>query len=82
MYSFNLVGDVGVSVTKAFKERYGITLDLITGRGAEFVERLKTERRMGRVVADAADGSALHLVIMKNEALLFKKQWLDKLWGR
>ncbi|MBI4289344.1 MAG: extracellular solute-binding protein [Chloroflexi bacterium] len=69
MYSFNLVGDVGVAVSRGFKERYGISLDIITGRGAEFVERLKTEKRMGKVVADAADGSSLHLMNMKAEGL-------------
>ena len=40
VYSYNIVGDVGVAVSRAFKSKYGITADIITGRGAEFVERV------------------------------------------
>ena len=69
IYSFNLVGDVGISVSKAFKERYGINVDIITGRGAEFVERMKTERRMKNVVADVNDGSTTFAIQMKAEGL-------------
>jgi len=67
VYSYNMVGDVGVAVSRAFKAKYGITADIITGRGAEFVERVKTEKRMGRLVADVNDGSSVHSEIMKNE---------------
>lgn len=68
-YSFNLVGDIGISVSRAFQERYGIKVDIVTGRGAEFLERVKTEKRMGKLVADMTDGSALHLKNMKKEGL-------------
>jgi len=70
VYSYNMVGDVGVAVSRAFKAKYGITADIITGRGAEFVERVKTEKRMGRLVADVNDGSSVHSEIMKNEGLI------------
>ena len=92
MYSYNLVGDVGLAVSKGFKERYGISVDIITGRGAEFLERLKTEKRIGQVVADAADGSSLHLQNYKNEGFtvslidkvpVFSEQgvWLTNVFG-
>lgn len=92
MYSYNLVGDVGLAVANGFYERYGIKLEIITGRGAEFLERLKTEKRMGRVVADAADGSSLHLLNYKNEGFsislpdkvpVFREQgvWLTNVFG-
>ncbi len=92
IYSFNLVGDVGVSVARAFKERYGINVDIITGRGAEFVERMKTERRMKNMVADVNDGSVVFAIAMKDEGLTvsvadqlptFKDQsvWLTNVFG-
>ncbi|MEK7875956.1 MAG: hypothetical protein AAB325_07200, partial [Pseudomonadota bacterium] len=56
-YSFTWVGDIGLAVAKAFKEKYGITLGIMTGRGAEFAERIKTERRLGQQVADMTEGS-------------------------
>lgn len=69
IYSFNLGGDVGLAVSKAFKEKYGISLEIITGRGAEQLERLKAERRMGRMVGDVMDGSRVHNTNVKKEGL-------------
>ena len=51
LYSFELVGDAGLVVSRSFKEKYGINVNIITGRGAEFAERIKTEQRVGQVVA-------------------------------
>lgn len=65
IYSFNFVGDVGLALARAFDEKYGIKLNIITGRGAEFIERLKTEKRMGRMVADVSEGAATHMLNMK-----------------
>lgn len=64
-YSFNWVGDVGLTVQKAFESRYGIKLDIITGRGSEFIERIKTERRVQQQVGDFTEGSPLHIQSMK-----------------
>ncbi|MDO8635880.1 MAG: extracellular solute-binding protein [Dehalococcoidia bacterium] len=61
VYSYSWVGDSGVAISNAFKAKYGIELDLITGRGSEFIERLKTEKRMGRMTADIFEGSPSHL---------------------
>ena len=65
IYSFNFTGDIGIALTKAFENRYAIKLNIITGRGAEFIERLKTEKRMGQMVADIFEGAATHLLNMK-----------------
>lgn len=69
IYSYNFVGDIGIAMSRKFKERYGIPVDIVTGRGAEFLERLKTERRTGKLVGDLTEGSSLHINNMKNEGL-------------
>lgn len=69
IYSYNFVGDIGLAMSEGFKNKYGIPVDIVTGRGAEFLERLKTEKRVGQVVGDMTDGSALHLKNMKLEGL-------------
>ncbi len=69
IYSYSFVGDIGIAMSRAFKDRYGISVDIVTGRGAEFLERVKTEKRIGGLVADMTEGSALHLKNMKNEGL-------------
>lgn len=60
-YSFNFTGDTGLALGKAFKERYGVAVDVVTGRGAAFLERLKTEQRMGQLTADFLDLSTVHV---------------------
>ncbi len=65
LYSFNFVGDVGFAMQRGFKDRYGIKVEIITGRGAEFIERLKTEARIGNRTGDFSEGSQVHLVNMK-----------------
>lgn len=65
IYSFNFIGDVGLAMARAFENRYGIKLQIITGRGAEFIERLKTEKRIGQQVADFSEGSSNNLLNMK-----------------
>lgn len=92
IYSYNLVGDIGLAVTNGFQDKYGIKVEIITGRGAEFLERLKVEKRMGRVVADVSDGSSLHMHNFKNEGFtvslpdkvpVFSEQgvWLSNVFG-
>ena len=69
IYSFNFTGDLGLMLQKAFEQRYGIDLEIITGRGAEFIERLKTEKRIGQLTADTTEGSAIHVKTMKVEGI-------------
>lgn len=65
IYSISLTGDIGVATAKAFKDKYGITLDIISGRGAAFIERIKTEMRLGQVVADIMESSSGHTSNLK-----------------
>jgi len=65
-YSFSMVGDTSLVVAKAFKDRYGINLDIISGRGAEFLERVKTEQRMKQVVGDFMEASSTHTLNLKS----------------
>ncbi len=70
VYTWGWTGDTGVTITKAFENRHGIKLNMITGRGAEFIERIKTETRMGNVTADMFEGASAHSENMKLEGLL------------
>lgn len=92
IYSYSFVGDIGIAMSRAFKDRYGISVDIVTGRGAEFLERVKTEKRIGGLVADMTEGSALHLKNMKKEGLtinvsgelpafLDKDLWVANIFG-
>ena len=69
IYSFNFTGEMGIMLQKAFEQRYGIELEIVTGRGAEFIERLKTEKRVGQLTADTTEGSAIHVKNMKLEGI-------------
>lgn len=69
-YIFSWVGDIGLAIEKAFENRYGINLEIITGRGAEFGERLKLERRIGQMVGDTTEGSSGLMNSMKIDGLL------------
>ncbi|MDO8636955.1 MAG: extracellular solute-binding protein [Dehalococcoidia bacterium] len=69
-YSFNWVGDVGLTVKKSFEDKYGIKLEILTGRGAEFEERVKTERRMNQMLGDMTEGSVGSLQSMKMSGLV------------
>ena len=63
-------GRGGMALASGFESKYGIKLEGIQGRGAEFIERLKTEKRIGQMVADVVEGSSLHLENMKLAELL------------
>lgn len=66
LYSFSLTGDAGIATSRAFEEAYGIKVDLITGRGAEFLERIRTEQRVKQVVADFMEASSTHTLNLKS----------------
>lgn len=65
VYAFALTGDLGIALSKGFENRYSIKVDIVTGRGAEFVERVKTERRVGNVTADLTEFSLVHSTNLK-----------------
>ncbi|MBI4288773.1 MAG: extracellular solute-binding protein [Chloroflexi bacterium] len=69
VYSYGWRGDIGIAIAKAFQERYGIKVEIITGRGAEFIERLKAEQRSGRMVADLFEGGTPHALNIKKSGL-------------
>ena len=63
-------GDIGITLTRAFKERTGIQLEILAGRGGTNYERIKTERRTGQMVTDLVSASGIYLKIMKTEGML------------
>src|ERR1035437_9849927 len=38
------IGDARMAISKAFTDKYGISIEFVQGRGAELVQRLSTER--------------------------------------
>lgn len=70
LYSFAFTGDIGLGLSRAFEERYGISVEIITGRGNEQIERLKTELRMGQVVGDFMETSNLNAVTAKDQGVV------------
>ena len=60
IYSFSMTGDIALVTVKAFQDRYGVGLDIISGRGATFLERIATEQRMGQATADIMEGVTTH----------------------
>lgn len=70
VYAAGYTGETGIQMRSAFKSRYNVDLDIIIGRGAEFTERMKTERRLGQMVGDVIQSSSTLLTGMKNLDLL------------
>ena len=64
-YSYSMVGDVGLAVSRAFSQKYGISVDIITGRGAEMAERIRTEQVRKDVTADLMDANPTQLLNIK-----------------
>lgn len=71
-YGGHLVGDAGIALDRGFQERYGIRVENIAGRGAEQYERLKLEKRLGQMVADIWDGSALFGLSIKKAGAMVR----------
>lgn len=46
-------GNVGPALATAFEKRYGLKLEFELGRGAENEEKVRTQQRAGKVMADA-----------------------------
>lgn len=69
-YSFSLVGETGIAVAAAFRKRYGINVEIVTGPGASLAERIRAEKRAGQLYADFHDGSPVNLHNMKATGLL------------
>ncbi len=41
------IGEAGRALTSAFREKYGISADIVAGRGEEIVARIESERKAG-----------------------------------
>ncbi len=66
IYSITLTGDMSIAVSKAFKDSTGLALDVISGRGAAFIERIKTEMRLRQLVGDIMESSVQHDLTLKS----------------
>lgn len=79
LYAFAFAGDIGTGLSRAFRERYGISVDIVTGRGNELIERLKTELRMGKVVGDFLETSNLNTLTAKDQGVVVAPGFLPVL---
>ncbi|MDO8635439.1 MAG: extracellular solute-binding protein [Dehalococcoidia bacterium] len=79
VYSYNMVGDIGIAVTKAFEQKYGIDVEIITGMGAALTERVLTEQRMKTVVADITDSNSFQAGNIKDAGGTISSQELPVL---
>ena len=64
-YSFNMTGDVGIAVSRAFEQKYGIKVEIITGGGSALAQRIMTEKRMNTIVADLMDANTFQISNIK-----------------
>ncbi|MBF8264350.1 MAG: hypothetical protein HW384_214 [Dehalococcoidia bacterium] len=64
-YSFSMAGDVGNAVSKAFKDKYGITLEVIGGTSPVLIQRIRAEQLQSQFVADIGDLSSGRVVELK-----------------
>lgn len=68
-YSFHFIGDVGTGVAKAFKDKYGIQIESISGPGMQLIERMRAEQRAGQGMADILTTGASIIFVAKTEGL-------------
>ena len=57
-YTYTFSGDVGTAVAKAFWDKFGIRLEVVSGVGSILTERIKSEHAAGKQIADTLDTSA------------------------
>lgn len=66
-YTTNFTGKAGIDLSKAFKDKYGISLELITGRGLNMQEKIAVEQKSKSYVADMIDGGAAYFLTLKRQ---------------
>ena len=69
IYTWGMAGQPGVKVAKAFKDAYGIEIEVVTGQIPSLIEKLKTEQASKMYTADTFDASASSLLIVKDAGL-------------
>ena len=79
VYSYNLTGDVAISVGQAYRKQTGLPLDIISGPTASMIERIKAERRTGVLTASVLTGVTTLVAIAKQDGLTQKIGGLPEL---
>lgn len=69
LYSFSFTGDMGIQLAAAFKQKYGISMDIVTGPGAQMIERIKVEQRTNQIMADVMEGSNINASLSQQDGL-------------
>lgn len=69
VYSFSFLGDMGLALARAFEERHGLKLEVVSGAGAFLIERIKVEATARRHVADVLEGAATNGLLAKQASL-------------
>ena len=69
LYSFGFTGDIGSAVAQGFRNAYGIKVDIVTGIGTVLMERIRSENRAGKFIADTYDTSAVFVAQAKADGL-------------
>ena len=64
-----MAGQPGVKVAKAFKDAYGIEIEIVTGLIPSLIERLKTEQASKIYTADTFDASPSSVLMVKDAGL-------------
>ncbi len=64
------VGKTGVEISKAFKDKYGISLELISGKSSARAEKVRMEQTSKSYITDAFDASSAHPATLKKEGYL------------
>ena len=82
IYTAGLAGNVGVAVAKAFKEKYGMKLEVVGGTSPVMLERVQTEYRVGQYIIDLADFSEARAMALKEAGLTVSNKDLPVLQDR
>lgn len=66
IYSTYFVADIGRALAEAFRDKYGIRVEILAASGRASVDRVKVERQIGKPIADiinSGGNSAAELVV-------------------
>ena len=55
LYTYSFTSDIGLAVFQGFQQKYGISVEPVTGIGTVLIERIKSEVAAGRHIADTID---------------------------
>ncbi len=69
IYSFSFAGDVGLVVSRAFREKFGIKAEIVAGTSPVMLERIRSEYRAKQFTTDVADMSPARILSLKDDKL-------------